>query len=287
MSVALRELPEAVRLALLGALGGMRGTCVTPGRKLGHKARRIYDRHGKRREIVASGVTLHESVIERITPTDGSAPRGRAEPADVLAKRGLGVHYTIHRPNDERAVAADVVVEQHAPVDRAVAHAGGWHNRRDVAFEIENCYRPPDGDAAIDRAIGGSNSVRGVRDVIEGRWVWRGRKRKHRLYVCPALSQLEALFARLTLLAGELNRSLWFPCIDERKGFKWGRSSGHKRRAEGRLAVNAHYRWHHADGLVPECYCWLRSLGFAPAQSYGHTLRMASAGKRWTPPPGG
>jgi hypothetical protein len=250
------------------ALGAIGGAHPVPGREL---------RSGSRRGVAISGITIHESVCEKV-----EGIRGGIDPEDVLAKRGLSVHRTVQRPDDEvDGVGAAVRVTEHVPLERAAWHAGGWHNRRDVGLEVENRYRPRDGDAALERV---GRPLDGVRDVIVGRWVWKRRKHKYRLYVCPAIAQLEATWAVVWSTAKELGLEPWFPAVTA-KGFPWGRSKRHKARRKGKLAVCAHYRWAHADGLVPEYYCYLRSLGHGGFDAYLLTLEAASAGKKWTKAP--
>lgn len=261
---------ERALIELRAALGAVGGAHAMPGREL---------RSGSRRGAPVSGVTIHESVCEQVAGVAGGV-----DPEDVLAKRGLSVHLTVQRPDDEvDGIGAAVRVTEHVPIDRAAWHAGGWHNRRDVGLEVENRYRPRDGDAALERV---GRSLDGVRDVIVGRWVWKSRKRghKHRLYVCPAIAQLEATWAVVWSTARELGLEPWFPAVTA-EGFPWGRSGRHKARREGKLAVCAHYRWAHADGLVPEHYCYLRSLRHDAVDAYRYTLAAASEGRRWTRPP--
>jgi hypothetical protein len=262
---------DATRRALTklrAALGAVGGAHPVPGREL---------RSGSRRGAAISGVTIHESVCEKV-----EGVRGGIDPEDVLAKRGLSVHMTVQRPDDEvDGLGAAVRVTEHVPIERAAWHAGFWHNRRDVGLEVENRYRPRDGDDALERV---GRPLEGVRDVIVGRWVWKRRKHKHRLYVVPAIAQLEATWAVVWSIAKRLELEPWFPAVTG-EGFPWGRSKHHKARREGCLAICAHYRWAHADGLVPEHYCYLRSLGHDGLDAYRLTLEAASLGKRWTKAP--
>ena len=253
---------EAVNLWLKAILGFGRGLCAVPGREL---------KSGKRTHPI-SGVTIHESVCEKVGDGPGS------DPEDVLAARGLSVHRTVHRPDDEAGEGVETRVTTHVLIDRAAWHAGTWHNQRDVGIEIENRYRPK-----VDSLDLVGAPINGKRDIIAARWAWKG-KRKHRLYVAPAISQLEALWAQILVIAQDHGLTPWFPAVTA-KGFKWGRSAAHKNRADGKLAVVAHYRWAHADGLVPEHYCWLRSLGHTSETAYRETLRAGAARKTWTLPP--
>jgi hypothetical protein len=44
----------------------------------------------------------------------------------------------------------------------------------------------------------------------------------------------------------------------------------------------AHSRWHHADGLFPECYLFCRTRGMDHAEAWNATVTAAQAGKRKT-----
>lgn len=185
------------------------------------------------------------------------AVRGRAATLKTLAAKGLSVHYTIER---------DGSVEQHAPLDRQCAHAGSPHNQRSVGVEVINRYY---GASAVEGEL-----------VIDAVWAHRRR------YIVPTPEQLEATWGVVVeVLAAcpDIPRS--FPGVDGPK-FRWGRYpwlTGHLARRPG--GIVAHHRWDHADGLVPEHYCLMRSLGHEPAMAYQLTLDAARSGKRATPVP--
>jgi hypothetical protein len=97
---------------------------------------------------------------------------------------------------------------------------------------------------------------------------------------------LEAIWGRVEAVCEEHDIPVTFPGITPGKGFRWGRA---KPRGRAKLpGVLAHYRWAHADALVPECYCALRALGWLPSEAYARTLDLAQQG--WYTPlprPGG
>lgn len=238
-----------------------------------HRGRRL---RAIRRRHPITEIVLHESVSVRLDDDEGNRiGGGYRNPEDILAERGergLGVHYVVQYPDDGDS---DVRITDHVDVEMATVHAGSWHNRRSIAVEVENRYRPADGDDAADRA---TDPLTGAGDVLIGRWVWKRRRRhRHRVYLVPPIAQLEALWTLVSRLCLEHDVPMAFPGVDPERGFRWGRSAHHKE-----PGVKAHYRWHHADALVPECYCWLRSLDLEMAEAYVSTVELASAGRKWT-----
>lgn len=191
-------------------------------------------------------IVIHESVT-----------RTRAATVGVLRHKGLGVHLIVDR---------DGSVTQHAPLSSACAHAEGFgrpslHNERSVAVEVVNRYY---GAKVLDGE-----------DTIPAVWAHRG------VYILPAAVQLEALWSVLRVLEAELVLPLAFPGWRRdwlgRRRFVWGRLKRHEI-----PGVMAHHRWHHADGLFPEHYCLVRSLGWSPAEAYQLTITAASSGLRKT-----
>lgn len=182
------------------------------------------------------------------------AVRGRAATLKTLAGKGLSVHYTIER---------DGSVEQHAPLDRQCAHAGSPHNRRSVGVEVINRYY-------------GASAVEGEK-VIDA--VWAHRKR----YIVPTPEQLEATWCVVVeVLAACPDIPRAFPGIDG-DTFRWARYPWATQPTKRPGGIVAHHRWDHADGLFPEHYCLMRSLGHEPAMAYQLTLDAACSGKRATP----
>jgi hypothetical protein len=259
----MRRVVESARLALLALVGYGRGLHTTPGRAL-----RPQKRVHRGKVMLITGITIHESVSEHV-----EGAKGR-DPEDILAARNLSVHEVIQTPDDG---ASDVVVTAHVPVELGAIHAGTYHNLPDVALELETRYRPADGDRAIARV---GAPLTGTNDVLVGVWVWRPKGAKHRLYRVPPIAQLEALWVRVGVHCAAQGIPREFPCVDPAKGFRWGRHAGHE--APG---ITAHANWHHADGLFPVCYCWLRRLGHAPVAAYRHAVAMGGSGQRWTPAP--
>jgi len=251
---------ESAKLALKAIVGYGRGLHTVEGRAL-RPQRRM--RHGK--VMLITGITIHESVSEHREGTKGR------DPEDILAARKLSVHEVVQTPDDG---CIDVVVTSHVAPHLGAIHAGGYHNRHDIALEVETRYRPADGDRAVARV---GRPPTGTDDVLVSVWVWKRRKHRHRVYRVPPIAQLEALWARVQTHCREQGIPMLFPCVHPRKGFRWGRHANHK--APG---IKAHANWHHADGLFPVCYCWLRHLGHAPADAYRHAIALGGSGKRWT-----
>jgi hypothetical protein len=200
-------------------------------------------KHWSRGTTKTTEIVIHESVT-----------RGRDTTLSVLADRGLSVHYTIER---------DGGVEQHAPLDRQCAHAGSPHNRRSVALEVINRYY---GASAVEGEL-----------VIDA--VWAHRKK----YIVPTPEQLEATWGVVVeVLAAcpDIPRS--FPGVDG-DTFRWARYPWATQPPKRPGGIVAHHRWDHADGLFPEHYCLMRSLGHSRAMAYQLTLDAARSGKRSTP----
>lgn len=200
-------------------------------------------KHWSRGKTTVTELVIHEPAV-----------RGRAATLKTLAAKGLSVHFTIER---------DGSVEQHAPLDRQCAHAGSPHNRRSVGLEVINRYY---GASAVEGEL-----------VIDA--VWAHRKK----YIVPTPEQLEATWGVVVeVLAAcpDLPRSFPGAAGDT---FRWGRypwlAKEPARRPGG---IVAHHRWDHADGLFPEHYCLMRSLGHSPSMAYQLTLDAARSGKRST-----
>lgn len=203
-------------------------------------------KHWSRGTTKTTEIVIHEPAV-----------RGRAATLATLSRKGLSVHYTIER---------DGSVEQHAPLDRQCAHAGSPHNRRSVALEVINRYY---GASAVEGEL-----------VIDA--VWAHRKR----YIVPTPEQLEAswgVVAEVLAACPDIPRS--FPGVVEGDTFRWGRYLGAPMPAKRPWGIVAHHRWDHADGLFPEHYCLMRSLGHSPGAAYQLTLDAARSGKRATPVP--
>lgn len=202
--------------------------------------------HYSRGRTRVDEIVLHESVT-----------RTRAVTVGVLRGKKLGVHLIIDR---------DGSVTQHAPLTAACAHAEGFgqaslHNERSVGVEVVNRYY---GGKAHDGE-----------DIIEAVWAHKGS------YILPTPVQLESLWSVLCALEQHLMLPLVFPGWQRdwlgRRRFVWGRITRHE--VPG---VMAHARWAHADGLVPEHYALMRSLGWSAAEAYQLTIEAASSGRQET-----
>lgn len=172
----------------------------------------------------------------------------REAAVSVLLCRGLGVHYTVDR---------DGSVQQHAPLSRYCYHAGAGRNVTSVGVEIINRYYG-------DHAVAGE-------DVIDAVWAHKGR------YILPTEAQIAAVWDLVHELGGELGIGDYPSGTGDT--FRWGRDPRVTRAFRG---VTAHHRWAHADGLVPEHYCWLRARGLEHAEAWAETLAAASSGQRVT-----
>lgn len=191
-------------------------------------------------------VVIHESVT-----------RTRQATVAVLKARKLGVHLIIDR---------DGSVTQHAPFTAACAHAEGFnvpslHNERSIAVEIVNRYY-------------GGKAIEGE-DTIPAMWAHKGS------YILPTPVQLESLWSVLCALEQRLVMPLTIPGWQRdwlgRRRFVWGRIKRHEI-----PGVMAHARWDHSDGLFPEHYALMRSLGWSSAEAYQLTINAASSGSRKT-----
>lgn len=200
-------------------------------------------------------IVLHESVTHT-----------RDEAVRVLVKKGCGVHFIVDQHGS---------VTKHVDVKSACAHSEGFgkpslHNERSIAIEIVNPY------------YGGL--AHKTDTVIDAVWAHKGR------YVVPPLTQLESVWQ--LMLQHTYNPlfeviepglvPLVFPGVQRSwkvgpRRFVWGRIKTHE--VPG---IMAHHRWYHADGLFPEHYCLLRSLGEPAQKAYDKTITAASSGKRAT-----
>lgn len=196
-----------------------------------------------------------KTVIDEIVLHE-SVTSSRAKTVEVLKRRSLSVHIIVDR---------DGSVTHHAPLADQCAHAGGKHNRRSIAVEVVNRYYGSQGDE-------GEPDIAAV-------WAHKG------WYILPTLLQLEATWqVVIGLHESHSTIPLDFPGI-EKGGFRWGRYSLAKR-LRPPPGIVSHHRFDHADGLVPEHYCYMRALDFAPAEAYRLTVAAASSGKRLTEIPG-
>ena len=176
------------------------------------------------------------------TPTTASCVK-------VLNRRKLGVHYSIDRDEDG-------TVRSHVPIARACSHAGGGHNHRSIGIEIINNYY--------------SSRAKDEDDTITA--IWAHKKG----YILPLESQMISLY-RLYLwliVYGDVHVS--FPGIKD-DAMYWGRTKNHQM-----PGTMAHHRFHHADGLFPECYLYLRTRGMDHTEAWSATVKAAKAGKRKT-----
>lgn len=193
-----------------------------------------------------------KTVIDQVVIHE-SVTSSRAKTVQVLRARKLGVHIIVDR---------DGSVTQHAPLATQVAHAGSKHNRRSVALEVVNRYYGSQGDE-------GDPDIAAV-------WAHRG------WYILPTHAQLEAVWLVLMqVLALTPTIPGTFPGATKTR-FAWGRLPA-AQLAKVPAGIMAHHRTDHADGLFPEHYCLMRSLGHEPKAAYSLTLDAASAGKRSTP----
>ena len=184
-------------------------------------------------------IILHESVTS-----------SRAATERVLKKRRLSVHFMVDR---------DGTITQHAPTKKATYHAGSGHNSRSIGVEMVSPYygaRAKQGDT-----------------VVNARWAHKKR------YILPSKEQAEGCFRLVDWLCLECDIPFTFPCVDNERGFKWGRS---EEEADS-PGVMAHHRFHHADALFFEHYCASRKLSRMGAdEAYEATLKAATSMKRRT-----
>lgn len=191
------------------------------------------------------------AVIDQVVLHE-SVTSSRDKTIAVLRARKLGVHIIVDR---------DGSVTQHAPLATQVAHAGSKHNRRSVALEVVNRYYGSQGDE-------GDPDIAAV-------WAHRG------WYILPTPAQVEAVWLVLKgVLALTPTIPRTFPGATKTR-FTWGRLSA-AQLAKVPAGIMAHHRTDHADGLFPEHYCLMRSLGHDELTAYRLTSEAASSGKRST-----
>lgn len=199
-----------------------------------------------RGKTVIDQVVIHESVTS-----------SRAKTIAVLRARKpkgtLGVHIIVDR---------DGSVSQHAPLAKSTAHAGSKHNRRSISIEVVNRYYGSVGD------VGDPD--------IEAVWAHKG------WYILPTPAQLESVWlVLLQVLTLTPTIPRVFPGATKTR-FAWGPLPA-AQRAKVPAGIMAHHRTDHADGLFPEHYCLMRSLGHDELTAYRLTSEAASSGKRSTP----
>ncbi len=183
---------------------------------------------------------IHETVTRSVETT-----------VAVLRERKLGVHLIVD---------ADGSVTQHGDLqDARLAHAGG-HNGPSVGLELINPYygarlKPTDP----------------WKRVINAPWAHRGS------YVVPTFEQVEATSKLIAWLTSDNANELQIPreWIGYTGGtLRMGRVAGADARRPG---VYAHHFFHHADGLFPVLYAWLRlEAGLAPSTAYEEAIRRAT-----------
>lgn len=193
-------------------------------------------------------IVLHESVTS-----------SREATVKVLRGRSLGVHYIVDR---------DGSVTQHAPIDKACAHAEGFgkaslHNEASIAVEVVNRY------------YGGRPEARGY-ERINAVWAHKG------VYVVPSPTQLESVWQLVHVLCAQHKIPLVFPGVQRvlklgPQRFVWGRIAKHE--VPG---IMAHARWAHADALFVEHYCLARHLGCEPEDAFAQTCVAGASGSRKT-----
>lgn len=231
-----------------------------------------YSRGWPRRS--STQVVLHESVTDT-----------RAAAEAVLARRHLGVHYMVDR---------DASITQHVDLALAAAHAEGFgkpsrHNEDSVGLEVIGRYYGHQLAAAQKAA------PQSYGDALVLKTAWADRawdakaqvfRNPERLYIMPTAPQLESTWALVTWLCAQhevVDIPLSFPANERDEDpagweFRWGPWPDH----EGAHGLMAHYRWAHADGLVPEHYLLARASGYEPDAAFAATVKAASSLKRRT-----